>query len=55
MNPRLVTIIDPKRLTPQFIKHRDIRGITPDFLLNRFGYRAFKCEEQDYISNLSYM
>ena len=52
MNPRLIELIDPKRLRPQFIKHRDIRGITPKYLLDRFGARAVMCEEANRISIL---
>ena len=52
MNPRLIALIEPKRIISPFIQSRDIRGITPDYLLDRFGSRAIKLEENDFISVL---
>ena len=40
MNFKIATILDSKALKPEFIKKRDIRGITPEFLINRFKFRV---------------
>ena len=29
-----------QKIKPEFIKRKDIRGITPEFLIERFGNRA---------------
>ncbi len=56
MNPKIAAILNPKLTRPEFIRKKDIRGITPEFLIKRFGERAkiqkYKDGEQDCVAIL---
>lgn len=56
MNPKISALLNPKRIRPEFIRKKDIRGITPEFLTKRFGERAkiqtYKDGQQDCVAIL---
>ncbi len=56
MNPKISAILNPKLTRPEFIRKKDIRGITPEYLMKRFGERAkiqkYKDGQQDCVAIL---
>ncbi len=56
MNPKISALLNTKRTRPEFIRKKDIRGITPEFLIKRFGERAkiqtYKDGQQDCVAIL---
>lgn len=44
MNPKIAAILNPKLTRPEFIRKKDIRGLTPDYVMKQFGARAIKSE-----------
>lgn len=56
MNPKISALLNPKLTRPEFIRKKDIRGITPEFLIKRFGERAkmqkYKDGQQDCVAIL---
>ncbi len=52
INPRLQELVSPILTKSEFIKRKDIRSLTPDFVMKQFGIRAKKSENNDTITIL---